>query len=125
MSFFGRDRREARRIGLPDTEVVFVVRDGANRANVSSPVGARLRDLSHTGMSVATPRLAPDGIHIMYDTLMTVRNRIEAEVRPSGGPPFSVSGIVAWFRADEASGGGYLFGMTFDVPLPPGVLPVS
>ena len=125
MSRFGRERRVATRVGLPDTEVMFIVRDGKEPGRVSSPVSARLRDLSHTGMSVATPRLAPDGLHIMYDTLMIVRNRIEAEVRPSAGPSFSVSGIVIWFRADEETPGSYLFGMTFDAPLPAGSLPVA
>lgn len=125
MSRFGRERRAASRVGLPDTEVVFVVRDGKEAGRVSTPVSALLRDLSHTGMSVASPRLAPDGIHIMYDTLMVVRNRIEAEVRPAAGSPFSVSGTVIWFRADEERPGRYIFGMTFDTPLPAGSLPVA
>jgi hypothetical protein len=123
MTFFGRDRRGETRTVPRDTEVSFVVRDGADPARVSSPVAARLRDLSRAGMSVATPRLSPDGIHIMYDTLMTVRNRIEAEVRPAGAPPLKVAGTVAWFRADESSPGSWLFGMTFDTPLPPEALP--
>lgn len=123
MNHFGRERRRAERAGKPDTGVTFVVRDGKEPARVSCPVAARLRDLSLTGMSVRSPRLAPDGIHIMYDTLMTVRNRIEAEVRPPGCPPIAVSGVVIWFRADEEQAGHYLFGMTFDTPLPPGSLP--
>jgi hypothetical protein len=28
---------------------------------------------------------------------------------------------VVWFRADEEMPGRYLFGMTFDVPIPPPV----
>jgi hypothetical protein len=125
MTRFGGERRGAARIGKPETEVVFLVRDGKDPSRASSPVSARLRDLSHTGMSLYSPRLAPDGIHIMYDTLMTVRNRIEAEVRPAGGAPFSVAGIVIWFRADEDRPGRYVFGMTFDAPLPAGPLPVA
>jgi hypothetical protein len=125
MMGFGKERRRSERAGKPDTEVVFVVREGKEPARVSSPVTARLRDLSLTGMSVHSPRLAPDGIHIMYDTLMTVRNRIEAEVRPPGCNPFRVSGVVIWFRADEDVAGAYLFGMTFDTPLPPEFLPAE
>ncbi|HEY5996482.1 MAG TPA: PilZ domain-containing protein [Candidatus Deferrimicrobiaceae bacterium] len=125
MMGYGRERRGSGRAGKPDTEVVFVVREGKEPARVSSPVTARLRDLSLTGMSVQSPRLAPNGIHIMYDTLMVVRNRIEAEVRPPGGKAFNVSGSVIWFRADENLAGAYLFGMTFDTPLPPELLPAT
>ncbi len=120
-----RERRTAVRVGKPETEVLFLVRDGKDPERVSCPVSAGLRDLSHTGMSLFTPRLAPDGIHIMYDTLMTVRNRIEAEIRPRGGEPFRVSGIVIWFRTDDERPGCYIFGMTFDAPLPAGPLPVA
>ncbi len=125
MTRFGRERRTACRVGNPGTEVVFVVRDGREPDRTSAPVSASLRDLSHTGMSLFSPRLAPDGIHIMYDTLMTVRNQVEAEVRPRGGQSFKVSGFVIWFRADDARPGHYIFGMTFDVPLPAGPLPVA
>jgi len=51
--------------------VVFTVRSGKDPGRVSSPVTGDVQDVSSTGMSVVTPRLAPDGIHIMYDTLMT------------------------------------------------------
>ncbi len=67
---------------------------------------------------MVTPRLAPDGIHIMYDTLMTFRNRIDATIFPEGKPPIRVQGTVAWFRAAETQAGYYIFGMRFDEESP-------
>jgi len=74
--------------------------------------------VSSTGMSVVTPRLAPDGIHIMYDTLMTFRNRIDATIFPEGKSPVRVQGTVAWFRGTEVPAGYYIFGMRFDQEAP-------
>jgi hypothetical protein len=67
-------------------------------------------------MSVVTPRIAPDGIHVMYDTLMTTRNRVDATIFPEGASPIRVSGEVVWFRAAERPEGSYIFGMRFDAP---------
>jgi hypothetical protein len=98
--------------------VVFTVRSGKDPGRVSSPVTGEVQDVSTTGMSVVTPRLAPDGIHIMYDTLMTFRNRIDATIFPEGKPPVRVQGTVAWFRAADAPAGFYIFGMRFDEAAP-------
>jgi hypothetical protein len=98
--------------------VVFTVRSGKDPGRVSSPVTGEVHDVSSTGMSVVTPRLAPDGIHIMYDTLMTFRNRIDATIFPEGKPPVRVQGTVAWFRAADAPEGFYIFGMRFDQEAP-------
>jgi hypothetical protein len=98
--------------------VVFTVRSGKDPGRVSSPVTGDVQDVSSTGMSVITPRLAPDGIHIMYDTLMTFRNRIDATIFPEGKPPVRVQGTVAWFRAADAPAGFYIFGMRFDQEAP-------
>lgn len=85
---------------------------------MSSPVTGDVQDVTSTGMSVITPRLAPDGIHIMYDTLMTFRNRIDATIFPEGKPPVRVQGTVVWFRAADAPAGFYIFGMLFDEEAP-------
>ena len=98
--------------------VVFTVRSGKDPGRVSSPVTGDVQDVSSTGMSVVTPRLAPDGLHIMYDTLMTFRNRIDATILPEGKPPVRVQGTVAWFRAAEGPAGYYIFGMRFDQEAP-------
>ena len=98
--------------------VVFTVRSGKDPGRVSSPVTGDVNDVTSTGMSVITPRLAPDGIHIMYDTLMTCRNRIDATIFPEGKPPVRVQGTVAWFRAADAPAGFYIFGMRFDQEAP-------
>jgi len=98
--------------------VVFTVRSGKDPGRVSSPVTGDAQDVSSTGMSVVTPRLAPDGIHIMYDTLMTYRNRIDATILPEGKPPVRVQGTVVWFRAADAPAGFYIFGMVFDQESP-------
>ncbi len=103
MTLFRRERRAKERY-RPLATVVFTVRSG--------------KDVSSTGMSVVTPRLAPDGIHIMYDTLMTFRNRIDATIFPEGKPPVRVQGTVAWFRAADAPAGFYIFGMQFDQEAP-------
>ena len=97
-------------------QVVFTVQSGKNPARVSSPVNAVARDFSTQGMSVVTPKIAPDGIHVMYDTLMTTRNRIDATVFPEGRPPIRVTGRVVWFRSAEQPEGSYVFGMHFDEP---------
>lgn len=94
--------------------VIFTVQSGRDPAKVSSPVTGTVRDLSPLGMSVVTPKIAPDGIHIMYDTLMTTRNRIDATVFVEGDPPVRVSGKVVWFRGAEDPKGAYIFGMQFD-----------
>ncbi len=117
MTLFGRDRRRKERT-QPVATVVFTVRSGKDPRRVSSPVTATLRDFSASGMSVVTPRIAPDGIHIMYDTLMTCRNQIDATVFPEGLPPVRVQGIVSWFRGVEVPPGFYIFGMKFDREAP-------
>lgn len=96
------------------TTVVFTVRSGKNPGRVSSPVTAMAEDVSALGMSVVTPRIAPDGIHIMYDTLMTARNRVDATIFPAEGNPVRVVGQVIWFRRVDRPQGPYLFGMQFD-----------
>jgi hypothetical protein len=117
MTFFRRERRTKERY-RPLATVVFTVRSGKDPARVSSPVTGDVQDVSTTGMSVVTPRLAPDGIHIMYDTLMTYRNRIDATIFPEGKPPVRVQGTVAWFRAADSPAGFYIFGMRFDQEAP-------
>ena len=117
MTFFHRERRAKER-SRPMATVVFTVRSGKDPGRVSSPVTGEVQDVSSTGMSVVTPRLAPDGIHIMYDTLMTSRNRIDATILPEGKPPVRVQGTVIWFRAAETPAGFYIFGMRFDQESP-------
>ena len=117
MSFFRRERRVKERY-RPMATVVFTVRSGKDPERVSSPVTGDVQDVSSTGMSVVTTRLAPDGLHIMYDTLMTFRNRIDATIFPEGKPPVRVQGTVAWFRAAERPAGYYIFGMRFDQEAP-------
>jgi hypothetical protein len=113
MTLFGKDRRGKERY-RPVATVVFTITSGTDPAKVSSPVTGDVNDLSPTGMSVVTPRIAPDGIHIMYDSLMTSRNRIDATILPEGKPPIQVRGTVAWFRAADSPPGHYVFGMRFD-----------
>ena len=117
MSYFHRERRAKERY-RPLATVVFTVRSGKDPGRVSSPVTGDVQDVSSTGMSVITPRLAPDGIHIMYDTLMTFRNRVDATILPDGRPPIRVQGIVAWFRGADTPPGFYIFGMHFDQEAP-------
>jgi len=117
MTMFHRERRAKERY-RPLATVIFTVRSGKDPAKVSSPVTGDVQDVSSTGMSVVSPRLAPDGIHIMYDTLMTVRNRIDATIFPEGKPPVRVQGTVAWFRAADSPPGFYIFGMRFDQEAP-------
>jgi len=117
MTFFNRERRAKERYN-PVATVVFTVSSGKDPGRVSSPVTGEAQDVSSTGMSVVTSRLAPDGIHIMYDTLMTFRNRIDATIFPEGKPPVRVQGTVAWFRAAVAPAGFYIFGMRFDQEAP-------
>jgi hypothetical protein len=117
MTLFRRERRTKERY-RPLATVVFTVRSGKDPSRVSSPVTGDVQDVSTTGMSVVTPRLTPDGIHIMYDTLMTFRNRIDATIFPEGKPPVRVQGIVVWFRAADAPPGFYIFGMRFDQEAP-------
>jgi len=96
--------------------VVFTVQSGKHPNRISSPVTASARDFSSMGMSVVTPKISPDGIHVMYDTLMTTRNRVDATIFPEGGAPIRVSGKVVWFRTAEKPEGSYIFGMKFDAP---------
>jgi hypothetical protein len=96
--------------------VVFTVQSGRDPARVSSPVTGTVKDLSALGMSVVTPKIAPDGIHVMYDTLMTTRNRVDATVFVEGDPPVRVSGKVVWFRGADDPKVTYIFGMQFDQP---------
>ncbi|MBI5418572.1 MAG: hypothetical protein HZA60_00635 [Deltaproteobacteria bacterium] len=96
--------------------VVFTVQSGKDPGRVSSPVTATVRDLTALGMSVVTPKIAPDGIHVMYDTLMTSRNKVDATVFVEGEPPVRVSGKVVWFRGADEPKGAYIFGMEFDTP---------
>jgi len=96
--------------------VIFTVKSGKHPERVSSPVTATARDFSSEGMSVVTPKIAPDGIHVMYDTLMTTRNRVDATIFPEEGAPIRVSGKVIWFRAADHPAGSYIFGMKFDEP---------
>ena len=117
MTLFHRERRTKERY-LPLATVVFTVHSGKDPGRVSSPVTGDVQDVSPTGMSVVTPRLAPDGIHIMYDNLMTCRNRIDATIFPEGKPPVRVQGTVIWFRAADAPAGFYIFGMQFDQEAP-------
>ena len=115
MTLFSRERRRKERRQRMAT-VVFTVQSGRDPARVSSPVTGTVRDLSALGMSVVTPKIAPDGIHIMYDTLMTTRNRVDATVFVEGDPPVRVSGRVVWFRGADEPKGSYIFGMQFDQP---------
>lgn len=96
--------------------VVFTVQSGKQPKRVSSPVTATARDFSSVGMSVVTPTIAPDGLHVMYDTLMTTRNHVDATIFPEEGTPIRVSGKVIWFRAADQPEGAYIFGMQFDGP---------
>jgi len=115
MTLFSKDRRKKERKQRMAT-VVFTVQSGKHPNRVSSPVTATARDFSSVGMSVVTPKIAPDGIHVMYDTLMTTRNRVDATVFPEGGTPIRVSGKVVWFRGSDDPPGSYIFGMQFDAP---------
>lgn len=115
MSLFQKDRRKKERKARM-AQVVFTVQSGKNPRRISSPVHAIARDFSSMGMSVVTPKIAPDGIHVMYDTLMTTRNRVDATVFPEGGTPIRVSGKVVWFRGSDDPPGSYIFGMQFDAP---------
>jgi hypothetical protein len=117
MTLFSRDRRKKER-SSPVATVVFTVRSGKDPKRVSSPVTGTVRDFSPSGMSVVTPRIAPDGIHIMYDTLMTCRNQIDATILPSGKAPIRVRGIVVWFRGTDSPPGSYIFGMQFEGEAP-------
>ena len=117
MTLFRKDRRARERYN-PVAIVVFTVRSGKDPSRVSSPVTGTVRDFSPSGMSVITPRIAPDGIHIMYDTLMVSRNRIDATILPEGKPPIRVQGTVAWFRGADTPPGFYIFGMRFDQEAP-------
>lgn len=96
--------------------VVFTVQSGKNPNRVSSPVTGTAKDFSSQGMAVVTPKIAPDGLHVMYDTLMTTQNRVDATIFPEEGSPIRVSGKVVWFRAAEHPEGAYVFGMQFDEP---------
>ena len=111
--FFGRDKRKKTRIN-PGVPVVFTVRSGKDPKRVSSAVTGTVKDFSAKGMSVITPRIAPDGIHIMYDTLMTHRNCIDATIFPEENPPIRVTGAVVWFRGMEDNQENFIFGMQFD-----------
>jgi hypothetical protein len=115
MTLFSRDRRRKERQQRMAT-VVFTVQSGKTPSKVSSPVTGTVKDLSSLGMSVVTPKIAPDGIHVMYDTLMTTRNRVDATVFVEGEPPVRVSGKVIWFREAGVPRGHYIFGMQFDTP---------
>lgn len=115
MTLFSKERRQKERKRRMAT-VVFTVQSGKHPKRVSSPVTATARDFSSNGMSVVTPKISPDGIHVMYDTLMTTRNRVDATIFPEGGSPIRVSGQVVWFRAAERPEGSYIFGMKFDEP---------
>ena len=115
MTLFSRERRRKERRKRMAT-VVFTVQSGRNPAKVSSPVTGIVKDLSVNGMSVVTPKIAPDGIHVMYDTLMTTRNKVDATVFVEGDPPVRVSGKVVWFRGADEPMGSYIFGMQFDIP---------
>jgi hypothetical protein len=117
MTLFSRDRRIKER-SSPVATVVFTVRSGKDPKRVSSPVTGTVRDFSSSGMSVVTPRIAPDGIHIMYDTLMTSRNHIDATILTPGKPPIRVQGTVVWFRGADTPPGSYIFGMRFDKEAP-------
>jgi hypothetical protein len=123
MTLFSRDRRGTPRAPAAGTPVRFRVRDGRDPARVSATVDGRLLNLTRGGMAVITPRIAPSGLHVMYDTLMVVHNTVEAEIFLPGAPPLAVTGKATWFRASEEPPGYYLFGMAFSTPLPdlPGV----
>ncbi|MCL5966653.1 MAG: PilZ domain-containing protein [Deltaproteobacteria bacterium] len=96
--------------------VIFTVQSGKDPRKVSSPVSGTARDFSPLGMAVITSKIAPDGIHVMYDTLMTTRNRVDATVFPEGRPPIRVTGKVKWFRESTHPEGPYIFGIEFDEP---------
>jgi hypothetical protein len=115
MTLFSKERRSKERKQRM-ARVVFTVQSGKHPERVSSPVSGTARDFSSAGMSVVTPKIAPDGLHVMYDTLMTTRNRVDATVFPEGGAPIRVSGRVIWFRGAESPDGSYIFGMKFDEP---------
>lgn len=115
MTLFPKERRRKERKARMAT-VVFTVQSGKSPRKVSSPVTATARDFSSLGMSVVTPKIAPDGIHVMYDTLMTTRNRVDATVFPEGAAPIRVSGKVVWFRGADQPEGSYIFGMQFEGP---------
>ncbi len=115
MTLFSKERRQKERKRRMAT-VVFTVQSGKQPKRVSSPVTAIARDFSSVGMSVVTSKIAPDGIHVMYDTLMTTRNRVDATILPEGGSPIRVSGKVVWFRTVDNPEGSYIFGMQFDEP---------
>lgn len=115
MTLFSKERRNKERKHRMAT-VVFTVQSGKNPNRVSSPVTATARDFSSVGMAVVTPKIAPDGLHVMYDTLMTTKNRVDATIFPEDGAPIRVSGKVVWFRTADHPEGAYIFGMKFDEP---------
>lgn len=115
MTLFSKERRRKERKQRMAT-VVFTVQSGKNPNRVSSPVTATARDFSSVGMAVVTPKIAPDGLHVMYDTLMTTQNRVDATIFPEGATPIRVSGKVVWFRTADNPEGAYIFGMKFDEP---------
>ena len=113
MALFGKDKRKKKRIHVA-ASVVFTVQSGKDPKRVSSPVTGIVKDLSPKGMSVATPLIAPDGIHVMYDTLMIHQNSINATIFLEGKAPVQVTGTVAWFRNGEDRQGSFIFGMRFN-----------
>jgi hypothetical protein len=123
MTLFGRERRGTPRAPAAGAAVTFRVRDGRDPARISAAVDGTVLNLTRGGMAVLSPRIAPSGLHVMYDTLMVVHNTVEAEVFLPGAPPLAVKGKVTWFRASDDAPGFYLFGMAFSSPIPeqPGV----
>jgi hypothetical protein len=113
IKLFGRDKRKKDRVS-PEAAVIFTVRSGKDPERVSSTVNGVVKDISSKGMSVITPWIAPDGIHIMYDNLMVHKNSIDATIVQDGKPTIQVAGSVVWFRDSEDCKGKFIFGMRFD-----------
>ncbi len=114
MIAFGQDTRKypRYRVALP---MRFSLISGEDRRCVSRFYRTTVRDLGLGGVSIVTPVLKLDGIHLFYNSIPTVRNQIMMQIfLPGEDLPLVALGYAAQGRVVRIQDRkAYLVGINF------------
>lgn len=114
MIAFGGDTRKypRYRVALP---MRFSLINGEDRRRVSRFYRTTVRDLGLGGVSIVTPVLKLDGIHLFYNSIPTVRNQIMMQIfLPGEDLPLVALGYAAQGRVVRIQDRkAYLVGINF------------
>jgi hypothetical protein len=80
---------------------------------ISEPAEAVLRDVSASGLSMETSQIVVDGLHISYDRVPTVKNRLYLQWELPTGRAIKAVGETMWYERVSAAAPLFVVGLRF------------